>query len=96
MLTSSAIANDSRVNRNVIANTRAGIPIQRGPSELFFAMLLNYTIRIHHRDSLVVAHSAETSTTKGTNVHEKKPSNGTFVAFCVLRGSGFSGAASSK
>ena len=46
MLSSSATANESAVNRNVIANTRAGIPIQRGPSELVFAMLLSYTIQL--------------------------------------------------
>src|SRR6202051_688604 len=43
MLSRSATANDSTVNRNVIANTRAGIPIQRGPPELVFPMLLSYT-----------------------------------------------------
>src|ERR1700684_3921611 len=44
MLSSRAIANDSRVNRNVIANTRAGIPIHRGPSEVVLAMLSGYTM----------------------------------------------------
>src|SRR5260370_1476909 len=50
MLSRSATAKDSTVNRNVIANTRTGIPIQRGPSELVFAMLLSYTIGKDHRD----------------------------------------------
>jgi len=50
MLSRSATANDSRVNKNVIANTRAGIPIQRGPSELVFAMLISYTIHPDPRD----------------------------------------------
>ena len=54
ILSSSATANDSIVNRNVIANTRAGIPIQRGASEVVFAILLGYTInpdaRPGHRD----------------------------------------------
>src|ERR1700674_3895879 len=47
MLSRSATANESTVNRNVIANTRAGIPIQRGPPELAFPMLL----RLHHQPS---------------------------------------------
>ena len=52
MLSSSAIANDNRVNRNVIANTRAGIPIHRGPSEIVLPMLLGYTMRPTRRDHL--------------------------------------------
>src|ERR1022692_390494 len=50
MLSSSATANDSRVDRNVIANTRAGIPIQRCPSEFVSPMLISYTIGPDHRD----------------------------------------------
>jgi hypothetical protein len=50
MLSRSATANDSRVNKNVIANTRTGIPIQRGPPELVFAMPISYTIGPDHRD----------------------------------------------
>ena len=38
MLRSSATANDSKVKRNVIANTRAAIPIQRAACELVFAI----------------------------------------------------------
>ena len=55
MLSSSATANDSKVNRKVIANTRAGIPIQRGASELeLFAMLLGYIIgRVDHDPSFL-------------------------------------------
>jgi hypothetical protein len=48
MLSSSATANDSTVNRNVIATTRAGIMIQRSRFELASAMLLGYTIRAKH------------------------------------------------
>src|ERR1039458_3583772 len=48
MLSRSATANDSRVSRNVIANTRTGIPAQRGPPEFLFAMLLSYTISPEH------------------------------------------------
>src|ERR1700676_1338253 len=50
ILTRSATANESTVNRNVIANTRAGIPIQRGPPVLLFAMLSGYTIGREHRE----------------------------------------------
>src|SRR5215470_9357616 len=42
MLSSSATANDRRVTRNVMANTRTGIAIQRRPVSLF-SMLLSYT-----------------------------------------------------
>jgi hypothetical protein len=41
----------------------------------------------------VVGQFAKTSTTKGTKVHEEKAVEfKTFVALCVLRGSGFLGA----
>jgi hypothetical protein len=50
MLSRSATANASTVNRNVIANTRAGIPIQRGASKVVFAMLLGYIIDPESRD----------------------------------------------
>ncbi len=53
MLSRSATANASTVSRNVIANTRAGIPIQRGPPELVFAMLLGYTIGPERCDSRI-------------------------------------------
>src|SRR5258708_1489923 len=53
MLSRSATANASTVSRNVIANTRAGIPIQRGPPELVFAMLLGYTITPENCDSRI-------------------------------------------
>jgi len=43
ILSNNATANVSRVNRKVIANTRTGIPTQRGPAEFVFAMLLGYT-----------------------------------------------------
>src|SRR5271157_6127066 len=49
MLNRSATANDSKVNRNVIANARTGIPIQRGPPELVLPMLLSYTIGPEHQ-----------------------------------------------
>jgi hypothetical protein len=39
---------------------------------------------------------SQTSTTKGTRVHEEEPQSVTFVALCVLRDSGFSRSASSK
>jgi hypothetical protein len=51
MLNSSAIANDSKVKRNVVAKIRAGTPTQRGPPGLGVAMLLNYTIIGGGRDS---------------------------------------------
>jgi len=44
MLSSSATANDNAVKRKVIANTRAGMPIQRGPIEVFSAILISYLI----------------------------------------------------
>src|ERR1700722_16322722 len=44
MLNRSATANDSTENKNVIASTRAGIPIHRGPLELAWSMLLGYII----------------------------------------------------
>src|SRR5580658_9454346 len=50
ILSNSATANDSRVNRNVIAKTRAGIRIHRGPPELAFAIFLGYTIVLDRRD----------------------------------------------
>jgi hypothetical protein len=50
MLSRSATANDSTANRNVIANTRAGIPIQRGLSEVVFGMLLAYIMDPESRD----------------------------------------------
>src|SRR5258706_620357 len=56
MLSRSATANDSTVNRNVIANTRAGIPIQRGPPELVFAMLLSYTSTQTSVQSIATGH----------------------------------------
>src|ERR1700737_3569534 len=50
ILSRSATANASTVNRNVIANTRAGIPVQRGAPELVFAMPLGYIIDPESRD----------------------------------------------
>lgn len=50
ILSNNATANVSRVNRKVIANTRTGIPTQRGPAEFVFAMLLGYTNSANHRD----------------------------------------------
>ena len=61
MLNSSATANDSNVNRNVIANARTGIPIQRGPPEPVLPMLLSYTIGPKPRDWLLRPQTADAS-----------------------------------
>ena len=50
MLSNSATANERRVNRNVIAKTRAGMPIQRVAGELVPAMPLGYTHKAGGRD----------------------------------------------
>ena len=50
MLSKSATAKESTVNRNVIASTRAGIPIQRGAPGPVFAMLLGYIIEAEPSD----------------------------------------------
>jgi hypothetical protein len=48
MLSRSATANESRVSRNVTANTRNGIAIQPGRPEAVFDILLTYTITPRH------------------------------------------------
>src|SRR5260370_27380698 len=73
ILTRSATANESTVNRNVIASTRAGIPIQRGPPELLFAMRSGYTIGREHRECRLEHVIRGLSSSPGDGGHGRLP-----------------------